>query len=78
MNHAKTSVNTEIFVGAIISVVQYLAPIRYAFRNVQLEITRPPPLVEMTGRSHKQALSIVQASVRQLFMILHLRFVRVV
>jgi hypothetical protein len=29
MNHAKTSVNTEIFAGAIITVVQYLAPLRY-------------------------------------------------
>jgi hypothetical protein len=29
MNHAKTSFSTEIFDGAIISVVQYLAPLRY-------------------------------------------------
>jgi hypothetical protein len=29
MNHAKTSVSTEKFAGAIISVVQYLAPLRY-------------------------------------------------
>jgi hypothetical protein len=29
MNHAKTSFSTEIFGGAIISVVQYLAPLRY-------------------------------------------------
>jgi hypothetical protein len=28
MNHAKTSVSTEIFAGAIISVVQYMAPLR--------------------------------------------------
>jgi hypothetical protein len=28
MNHAKTSFSTEIFAGAIISVVQYLAPLR--------------------------------------------------
>jgi hypothetical protein len=29
MNHAKTSFSTEILTGAIISVVQYLAPLRY-------------------------------------------------
>jgi hypothetical protein len=29
MNHAKTSFSTEILAGAIISVVQYLAPLRY-------------------------------------------------
>jgi hypothetical protein len=29
MTHAKTSFSTEIFAGAIISVVQYLAPLRY-------------------------------------------------
>jgi hypothetical protein len=31
MNHAKTSCSTEIFAGEIISVVQYLAPLRYLF-----------------------------------------------
>jgi hypothetical protein len=30
MNHAKTSFSTEIFGGAIIIVVQYLAPQRHA------------------------------------------------
>jgi hypothetical protein len=30
MNHAKTSFSTKIFAGAIISVVQYLAPLRYS------------------------------------------------
>jgi hypothetical protein len=29
MNHAKTSFSTDTFAGAIISVVQYLAPLRY-------------------------------------------------
>jgi hypothetical protein len=29
MKHARTSVSTEIFAGAIISVVQYLTPLRY-------------------------------------------------
>jgi tellurite resistance protein TehA-like permease len=29
MNHAKTSFSTDIFAGAIISVVQCLAPLRY-------------------------------------------------
>jgi hypothetical protein len=29
MNHAKTLFSTEIFAGAIISVVQYLAPLWY-------------------------------------------------
>jgi hypothetical protein len=29
MNHAKTSFSTEMFAGAIISVVQYLAPLQY-------------------------------------------------
>jgi hypothetical protein len=28
MNHAKTSFSTEMFTGATISVVQYLAPLR--------------------------------------------------
>jgi hypothetical protein len=31
MNHAKTSFSTEIFAGAINSVVQCLAPVRYVF-----------------------------------------------
>jgi hypothetical protein len=30
MNHAKTSFSPEIFAGAIMSVVQYVAPLRYA------------------------------------------------
>jgi hypothetical protein len=30
MSHAKTSFGTEIFAGAILCVVQYLAPLRYA------------------------------------------------
>jgi hypothetical protein len=34
MNHAKTSFSTEIFDGAIISVVQYLAPLRYADEEI--------------------------------------------
>jgi hypothetical protein len=29
MNYAKTAFSAEIFAGAIISVVQYLAPLRY-------------------------------------------------
>jgi hypothetical protein len=29
MNQAKTSFSTDIFAGAIISVVQYLEPLRY-------------------------------------------------
>jgi hypothetical protein len=32
MNHAKTLFSTEIFAGAIVSVVQYLAPLRYSLR----------------------------------------------
>jgi hypothetical protein len=28
MDHAKASISTEIFAGAIISVVQYLVPLR--------------------------------------------------
>jgi hypothetical protein len=32
MNHAKTSFSTEICAGAIISVVQYLATLRYSTR----------------------------------------------
>jgi hypothetical protein len=31
MNHAKTSASREIFAGTIISMVQYLAPLRYVF-----------------------------------------------
>jgi hypothetical protein len=39
MNHAKTSFSTEICAGAINSVVQYLAPLRYsgAFRCCALQ-----------------------------------------
>jgi hypothetical protein len=33
MNHAETSVSTEIFAGAMIGVVQYLVPLRDAFRK---------------------------------------------
>jgi hypothetical protein len=33
MNHARTSFSTVIFAGAIISVVQCLAPLRYAFEG---------------------------------------------
>jgi hypothetical protein len=33
MNHAKTSFSTEIFAGAIISVVECLAPLRYVIRK---------------------------------------------
>jgi hypothetical protein len=29
MNHAKTSFSTVIFAGAIVGVVQYVAPLRY-------------------------------------------------
>jgi hypothetical protein len=29
MHHAKTSFSTEIFAGAIVSVVKYVAPLRY-------------------------------------------------
>jgi hypothetical protein len=36
MNHAKTSFSTEIFAGAIISVVQYLAPLRYMAEHHQM------------------------------------------
>jgi hypothetical protein len=37
MSHAKTSFSTKIFSGAIVCVVQYLAPLRYALSqsNVQ-------------------------------------------
>jgi hypothetical protein len=38
MNHAKTSFSTEIFAGAMISVVQYLAPLRYAFQKEMLTL----------------------------------------
>jgi hypothetical protein len=34
MNHAKTSFSTEIFSGAIISVVQYLAPLPYSEHRI--------------------------------------------
>jgi hypothetical protein len=36
MNDAKTSFSTEIFAGAIISVVLYLAPLRYAINGSAL------------------------------------------
>jgi hypothetical protein len=34
VNHARTSFSTEIFAGAVVSVGQYLAPLRYC-SNVQ-------------------------------------------
>jgi hypothetical protein len=34
MNHVKTSFSTEIYAGAIISVVQYVAPLRYTLSLV--------------------------------------------
>jgi hypothetical protein len=38
MNQAKTPFSTEIFAGAIISMVQYLAPLRYGvFRPIDTE-----------------------------------------
>jgi hypothetical protein len=40
MNHAKTSCSTEIFAGAIISVVQYLAPLRYCIMSHALCLHR--------------------------------------
>jgi hypothetical protein len=40
MSHAKTSFSTDVFAGAIISVVQYLAPLRYIVRSLQHVITK--------------------------------------
>jgi hypothetical protein len=44
MNHANTSFSTEICAGAIISVVQYLAPLRYlsAVATTQLAMRHGP------------------------------------
>jgi hypothetical protein len=39
MNHAKSSFSTEIFDGAIISVVQYLAPLRYMQQKAYNDLT---------------------------------------
>jgi putative effector of murein hydrolase LrgA (UPF0299 family) len=39
MDHAKTSIGTEMFVGAIISVVQYLAPLRDSIFQVKTSST---------------------------------------
>jgi hypothetical protein len=61
MNYAKTSFGTEIFDGAIISVVQYLAPLRYSFA-VELpfhdrEAQRAHLIVDKTNlRSHENRL----------------------
>jgi hypothetical protein len=40
MNHAKRSFSTEICAGAIISVVQYLAPLRYSIECLLLHWRR--------------------------------------
>jgi hypothetical protein len=40
MHHAKTSFSTEIFAGAILSVVQYLEPLRYCVVTVYQMICR--------------------------------------
>jgi hypothetical protein len=39
MHHAKTSFSTEIFAGAILSVVQYLTPLRYCIGHCIGHIT---------------------------------------
>jgi hypothetical protein len=38
MNHAKTSVSIEMFAGAIMSVVQYLAPLRYTVHRAYMSV----------------------------------------
>jgi hypothetical protein len=48
MNHEKTSFSGERFAGAIISVVQYLAPLRYG----ELHTERPLGVIEMTPRNN--------------------------
>jgi hypothetical protein len=48
MNDAKTSVSTQIFAGAIISAVQYLAPLRYIVPATEAG-GRAQPLTSSTG-----------------------------
>jgi hypothetical protein len=38
MNHARTSFSTDTFAGAMISVVQYLAPLWYTGRLLTLQM----------------------------------------
>jgi hypothetical protein len=42
MKHGKTSFSTEIFAGATISVVQYLAPLRYAKTGALVDTHQGP------------------------------------
>jgi hypothetical protein len=40
MNHAKTSLSTDIFAGVIFSVVQYLAPLQFVVTGREYCIIR--------------------------------------
>jgi hypothetical protein len=72
MKHAKTSVSTEIFAGAIISVVQYLALLRYAPLRaadafdagaVEQDNDRPRAACTVTDPAHRHALRHCQTAV---------------
>jgi hypothetical protein len=48
MNHAKTSFSTEIFAGAIISMVEYLEPLLYVLRREenQQDLQHPTVVID--------------------------------
>jgi hypothetical protein len=50
--HAETSVSTDIFAGAIISVVQYLAPVRYPFDRSVAILRRNPSQCVLLAAFH--------------------------
>jgi hypothetical protein len=50
MDHTKKSFSTEIFAGAIISVVQYLAPLRYCTPKNQIFIRLAKRLPQPVGK----------------------------
>jgi hypothetical protein len=57
MKHAKTSFSTEVCAGAMISVVQYLAPLRYSIFSKM--ICLPPAVVQ----THTKKLAMHATSI---------------
>jgi hypothetical protein len=60
MNHAKTSFSTEIFAGAIVSVAQYLAPLRYGRGNKRgVQLPRHSTMPMMCAVYYREVIGIV-------------------
>jgi hypothetical protein len=56
MNHAKTSLSTEIFAGEIISVVQYMPPLQYPIQCRQHQQKKFIQDAEKAGQGVKSIL----------------------